>query len=353
MAARITHLEVLRQAIVLLEHGSEKEKSAADRLSHEYVKYASLGAVAPDIFYFYHVLSRRRNPIGLHWGNLCHHSEVFELCVEFLRRVREMPDSTRRAKCYAFAMGYISHCAVDIVTHPYIFYITGDYYSIDLEQAAKAQENHLRVEYHLDAYLVHQRWGLDPARYNFLQYVDIREQTSDGEILDYDIWRFWVESLATVFPDEFENSYFGSSERILSGDVLNDSYIGFMRFNRILDTRSGMVRGFLTAVDFATFHRIKARYLLLPPPEEVDARMLNEGRKEWKYPGDPTVRSSESFMDLVHRSAKFAAEMIGDADAYVTRGKKAKDLAAKYAGYNLDTGLKSPSIDMHEFEPLD
>lgn len=353
MAARITHLEVLRQAIVLLEHGSAGQKETADRLSHEFVKYASLGAVAPDIFYFYRVLSRRRNPIGLYWGNLSHHSEVFELCVEFLRRVRDMPDSVRRSKCYAFAMGYISHCAVDIVTHPYIFYITGDYYSIDLKQAARAQENHLRVEYHLDAYLVHQRWGLDPARYHFLQYVDVREQTSDGEILDYDIWRLWVESLAAVYAEEFDSSYFGSVERILPGDVLNDSYIGFMKFNRILDTRSALVRGFLTAVDFATLHRIKARYLLLPAPHEVDARMLNEERKEWKYPADPNVKSSESFMDLVHRAAKFASEMISDADAYVTRGKKAKDLALKYAGYNLDTGLKSPSIDMHVFEPLE
>jgi len=352
MAAKITHLEILKQSLVLLEHGSARDKETADRIQ-EQMRYASVGAVAPDIFYFYHVLSRKRNPVGLHWGNLSHHSRVFDLLIAFLNQVRSLPSGERRAKCYAFVMGYISHCAVDIITHPYIFYITGDYYSIDLKQATKAQENHLRVEYSLDAYLVHQRWGMDPARYNFGQYVDIREKTGHGFALDYDIWKLWVESLAEVYKEEFENSYFGRTERIFPGDILNEAYLGFMRFNRVLDTRSRFVRTFLRTVDYATFHRVKARYLLLPAGNLVDPRMVNEARKEWKYPGDPKKISTDSFMDLVHRAARFATEMIADGAAYVEGTKKLKDLAQLYDGYNLDTGLRSDSLEMREFEPLE
>lgn len=352
LAAKITHLEILRQSLVLLEHGSARDKACAEQV-HRRMNFAALGSVGPDVFYFYHVLSRKRNQLGLHWGNLSHHSRVFDLMIGFLQRVKEMPEGIRREKCYAFAMGYISHCAVDIVTHPYIFYITGDYYSIDLKQAVRAQENHLRVEFQLDAYLVHHRWGLEPSRYNFAQYVDIHEETPDGPAMDYDLWSMWVDALATVYRDEFENTYFGSEARILPGDILNEAYVGFMKFNRILDTRSRPVRALLTAIDFATFHTIKARYLLLPPPDQINPRLLNEERKEWKYPGDPQVTSKESFMDLVHRAAKFAADAMADADAFITGSKKLRDLAEKYDGYNLDTGLRSESIAMHEFDPID
>ncbi len=352
MAAKITHLETLRQSLVLLEHGETREKACADRVQ-ERMNFAALGCVAPDVFYFYHVLSRRRNPLGLYWGNLSHHARVFDLMLAFLKRVKEMPEGARRSKCYSFAMGYISHCAVDIVTHPYIFYITGDYYSIDLKQAARAQENHLRVEYQLDAFLVHHRWGMEPSKYNFAQYVDVHEETENGPAMDYDLWTMWVESLAEVHHQEFENTYFGRTERILPGDILNDAYTGFMRFNRLLDTRSRLVRGLLTGIDFATFHRLKTRYLLLPAPHEISPRLVNESRSEWKYPADPSVTSKESFMDLVHRAARFAAEAIADADAYISGAKKAKDLAEKYDGYNLDTGLRSESIDMHEFDVID
>ncbi|MCE9597232.1 MAG: zinc dependent phospholipase C family protein [Spirochaetia bacterium] len=352
MAAKITHLEVLKQSLVLLEHADEKSNKTAAGIKDEF-RFAALGAVAPDIFYYYHVLSANRNPVGLHWGNLSHHSRVFPLMMAFLDGVKKLPEGLRKKKAYAFAMGYISHCTVDIVTHPYIFYITGDYYSIDLKQAVRAQENHLRVEYHLDAYLLHHRWGMEPSRYNFIQYVDVREKSEQGWQLDYDIWDLWVHALADVYGEEFENSYFGSTEKIYEGDILNDSYMGFMRFNRILDTRSAFVRGVLTVIDYATFHRIKARYLLLPPGHEVNPKMVNEERKEWKYPGDPTKVSNDSFMDLVHKAAKFCAEAITDADAYINGSKKRSDLAAKYDGFNLDTGLRSDSLEMSEFDPLD
>jgi hypothetical protein len=58
-------------------------------------------------------------------------------------------------------------------------------------------------------------------------------------------------------------------------------------------------------------------------------------------------------MDLVHRAAKFAADAMADADAFITGSKKLRDLAEKYDGYNLDTGLRSESIAMHEFDPID
>jgi len=353
MAAKITHVEVFRQSLYLLEHGTDRQQQIARFLRDPVVdSYSHLGAVGPDIFYFYHVLSRKKNALGMRWGNLSHHSRVTDLVLSFLDEVKSLPEGDRKKKLTAFTYGYLSHCAVDIVTHPYIFYITGNYYSKDAKEAAQAQANHLRVEYALDAYLLQHRWGMSPNRYNFIQFVDCTEIQKGKKILDYDIWSFWTRSLNKVFHEEFENEYYGSSETIFSGDILNEAYLGFLRFNRLLDTRFRSVRVFLRAVDYATFHRLQARSLILPPREKINPRFLNEEKAIWKYPADPKITSNERFMELVHRAARASAAVLTEAAEYLDGSRKRKDFEKNYSGYNLDTGIRSDSIEMVEFQPV-
>ncbi|MDH5657277.1 MAG: zinc dependent phospholipase C family protein, partial [Spirochaetia bacterium] len=253
----------------------------------------------------------------------------------------------------SFVLGYISHCAVDIVTHPYIFYIAGDYYSHDKKKAEKAQLNHLRVEYALDSYLVHQRWGMNPHEYNYIQYVDSSLQRKrkilSGRV-DPDIRNLWMTSLKSIFPDEFGQF---NAESPGKDDPIDESYRDFILFNRILDTGSSSVRMLLRVVDLITFRRSKLRVLLLPPREKIPERMPNEKHALWKYPADPRKTSEESFMDLIHRSARFSNEMMKDAVNYLNGKIRRKEMIQKYSEYNLDTGIRNESIDMKAFEPIE
>ena len=348
MAAKLTHLEVFRQSLALMEHGDSVDQSIAGMLHQEETfRYGCFGAVAPDIFYFYHLLNRKKNTTGITWGNITHHRRVFELVLSFLDRIKE--DNTARDKRRAFALGYVSHCATDIVTHPYIFYITGDLYSTDEVRSRKAQENHLRVEYALDAYLVAERLGMSPNKYHFLKFVDIRDSRNN---MDFDIWQMWIHALSRVHEEDFAEHYKGSLTRIQRGDVLNEAYSGFLRFNRLLDTRSWLVRGFLKAMDGISFHRLKTRHLVLPARNRIPEKMYNPHNRSWKYPADPTRQSNESFMDLVHRAAGFSRELIRLSSDYIDGKKKRKDFE-DLIGYNLDTGVRSESLQMHAFEPLE
>lgn len=333
-----------------MEHGDDRDREIARILRREeHFRYGCFGAVAPDIFYFYHLLDRKKNTRGVTWGNITHHRRVFELVLSFLDRIRaDPPDSEIRKKRQAFALGYVSHCATDIVTHPYIFYITGDFYSTDEVRSRKAQENHLKVEYALDSYLIAERLGMSPNRYHFLQFVDIREKRR----MDFDIWQMWVHSLSTVHSEDFKEHYLGSLEHIRKGDVLNEAYLGFLKFNRLLDTRSWLVRGFLRAVDGITFHKMKSRHLILPPRHKIPEKMYNPHNREWRFPADPHQHSRESFMELVHRAADFSRKLIRLCDDYIEGKKKRKDFE-EYIGFNLDTGVRSESLQMHAFEPLE
>lgn len=355
MAAKITHLEVLKQTTVLLEHGNERQQRMAKLISAGHLnRFANLGSIAPDVFYFYHILSKKKNRLAQPWGNLSHHSRVLELVLFFLDRVKNTAPGLGRDKQLAFALGYICHCVVDVVTHPYIFYFTGDYYSEDEYEATEAQENHLRVEYALDAYLIHSRWGIHPYRYNYMQYVDCREKlpVNGQHNLDFEIWSLWTSAFAATFPEEFANEYHGLEHRIVAEDIVNESYLGFLKFNRMSDTRFRSARMLMRVLDKVTFHKLPTSYLILPPPDSIDPRIPNEQHREWRYPGDPERKSTESFMDLIHRAAHEAAEIMTRAYRYVEGAEKRKDLEKDYGGFNLDTGLRSESIRMTTFEVI-
>jgi hypothetical protein len=356
VAGKITHIEVLIQTIKHLEHGNLEQKKIADLMNFkEHRNFGNLGTIAPDIFYYYHVLSPAKiTSKAQSWGDLHHHSYVTELILNFLNIILETEDGLNRDRMIAFTLGYICHCAVDIVTHPYIFFISGDYYNKDPKISAMAQYNHMRVEFELDSLLLDHRWGMSPREYDFTQYIDVRRRGISGlKKIDPMIWSFWIEALELTFPNEFSNTYFGSKRKIIPGDIINDSYLGYIRFNEILDSRNSYVRGFLKTFDFFSFSKKKASTLLMPFKETIDLKVLNSEEKEWFYPADKERKRSHSFMTLVNNAASEAKKAISLAWDYL-KGNLKKDVILKeYGGYNLDTGLRYQGIsEMKEFSQL-
>ncbi len=355
MSGKITHIESLNQVTKHLEHGNSTQRRIANLLSApETRNYAYLGSVAPDIFYFYHVLSPQKTRKASRWGDRSHHEKVAELIFSFLNRIAEMDESGYRDKVTAFTLGYICHCVVDVITHPYIFYISGDYYNPDPKIAYKAQLNHMRIEYALDSYLIHYRWGLTPHEYDITQYVDIRSRRSGLRRMDSMLWKFWIDSLSEVFPDEFQKEYIGSIHKIEKGDILNESYLGFFRMAQIVDSRSSFVRGFLKFIDTITLHKANSTVLLLPRIESIDTRIMNDEKRVWSYPALPEKKSNESFIELLNCAVTVSKDILTQAYEYSEdpSPRERSKLMEKYSGYNLDTGLKEDIKSMTEFSPL-
>ncbi len=355
MAGKITHIEVLIQTIKHLEHGNPEQKKIAELLTNsELKKYANLGAIAPDIFYYYHILSPSKITSRAQiFGDIHHHKNVVELILEFLDSILETEEGLDQNKLIAFVLGYICHCAVDIVTHPYIFFISGDYYSKDPQISSMAQYNHMRVEFELDSLLLDQRWGMSPNDYDFTHIIDIRRRGISGlKKMDPLIWKFWLEAIEKVFPIEFKENYLGSRKKIIPGDILNDSYLGYIKFNEILDSRNSFVRGILKTFDFVSFSKKKATTLLLPYKDTIDHKVLNLEEKEWFYPADKERKRNHSFFSLVNNATFEAKKAITMAWDYIQGKSKRDSILKEYSGYNLDTGLRNLGIgEMKEFKP--
>ncbi|MCB1157822.1 MAG: zinc dependent phospholipase C family protein [Leptospiraceae bacterium] len=354
MAGKITHLEILTQVIRHLEHGSEENKQIAKLLkSEECFRYANTGTIAPDIFYYYHVLNPDKSKKAQIWGDLHHHTKVVELILSFLDLIQKTEEGLYRDRMLAFTLGYICHCAVDVVTHPYIFFISGDYYNDDVKVRTLAQYNHLRVEFALDTYLLDYRWGMSPKQYDFTQYINIFHSNTAKSKIDTTIWYFWLQALKMTFPEEFHGSYIGSEQKIIPGDMINDSYTGYVQLNSLFDSRSIFLRKFLRMVDRVSFIHLKASVLMLPLKENIDPRLMNEERRRWTYPADKSIVKNDTFINLVNKAAESAKELIILAWNYLKGDVRKESILDEYAGYNLDTGLRYQGIqEMKEFSPL-
>jgi len=355
MAGKITHIEALSQVRKHLEHGNATQRKIADLLTRPDTRnYANLGAVAPDIFYFYHVLQPSRTKKAAIFGDLAHHDKVAEIILQFLDEVYETEEGLYRDRFLAFALGYICHCVVDILTHPYIFYISGDYYNSDPKISYQAQINHMKVEFGLDTLLLHYRWGMSAHEYDFPQYVDIRHKTVGiRNKMDPVLWQFWIRTIKTTFPKEFKDHYIGSEKKIIPGDILNESYMGFFRFTSTLDSRNAWMRRFVKIVDRITLHKYHASVLMLPQLENVNPKIMNEEKRPWHYPADKERVFKESFIDLLNQASNSAKDILTRAFEYSRNPESRSKIIDTFGGYNLDTGMRFQGIDsMKEFSPI-
>ena len=206
----------------------------------------------------------------------------------------------------------------------------------------------------MDTLLLHYRWGMSAREYDFPQYIDIRHRTVGiKNKMDPVLWQFWLSALKVTFPREYASHYHGSEKKIIPGDILNESYMGFYRFTSTLDSRSVWMRGLVNLVDRVTFHKYQAGVLMLPTLETVNPKIMNDEKREWNYPADPKRIYRDSFIELLNQASNAAKEILTRAYEYSFSPESRSKILDVYGGYNLDTGLRYQGIDtMKEFSPL-
>jgi len=106
-----------------------------DNLSSYY-----LGSIAPDILFY----SRDHS--------LCSISETMHGVTGEPTNtlIFNMLDSRPSHRDLAFIAGYISHCVLDIIFHPVIYYLSGNYYDNEPEKNTRARYMHRYLETRLD-----------------------------------------------------------------------------------------------------------------------------------------------------------------------------------------------------------
>ena len=135
------------------------------------------GSIATDTLY-YEVTFPIIDRDYAHWGEIVHggHGEDTGTPIrEMLRRLQNRPQNTPPSAAddarFAFVCGFLSHMALDIVFHPWVYAVTGPYYDPDPDRQVDSQMSHRLVESWLDLLML-QRF--EKTRNNFDPFKAIR-----------------------------------------------------------------------------------------------------------------------------------------------------------------------------------
>lgn len=136
------------------------------------MRFLYFGCVAPDIFYYGKGEQIRSISEFLHgrYGNLTN-EVVFELL-----------DRAKKEKAEAdlvFTFGYLTHCALDIVFHPVVYYLSGNYYDKDPQKANEAVYLHRHLETFLDNKINHNFYYNDLINNRTLRKLAFSKVISD------------------------------------------------------------------------------------------------------------------------------------------------------------------------------
>ena len=112
------------------------------------------GSIATDTLYYeltFPIIDRDY----AHWGEIIHGGQGEDTGTpirEMLRRLQNQPAEPRPKTMpdFAFVCGFLSHMALDIVFHPWVYAVTGPYYDPDPDRQADSQMSHRLVESWLD-----------------------------------------------------------------------------------------------------------------------------------------------------------------------------------------------------------
>lgn len=148
MPREVVHGEILAAALA----GCGEQAVCVRRAVAQFPSAARLGALAPDAPYFYRAGRSALEEIGerIHGGK---GEDTWQVPRALLEHVDFAgPSAPTRDLSIAFLAGFISHCVVDAVFHPMVYYFSGDYYDPIPAKRRAARAAHRLIEVYLDAH---------------------------------------------------------------------------------------------------------------------------------------------------------------------------------------------------------
>lgn len=120
---------------------------------------ARLGAIIHDVPYYYRRGHDRFETIAESLHGTAGEDTLTPIRT-LSRVVLDAPPGSRD-KTWPLVLGMLTHIAADIVFHPLVFYLTGNYHDPDPEQRHFAQTRHRLFETHLESWMLAQRPPLE------------------------------------------------------------------------------------------------------------------------------------------------------------------------------------------------
>lgn len=189
MPKEVTHMLLAEKTLAYFGSCGDKGQDIANLLQSNKEAFL-LGAASPDIFFYDIPLvwEKKGGLRGSKWGDALHGTEgqhtmacVYAMA-EILRK-GELESQlghilTQRQKdmLLAFAMGYLTHVALDTLLHPPVYYFAGNYYDSNRKLKKESETRHRVLESLLDLWLLEQE-GLSLRDYAFPRKVRLSSKS--------------------------------------------------------------------------------------------------------------------------------------------------------------------------------
>jgi hypothetical protein len=331
MPKEITHITLADETVKELGKNGETTFS---RLLSEFSEFLHFGSIAVDTFYYslkIPILERDYFP----WGDMVHGAEGNDTSlalIEMIDTLKENQDDPYFKQKLAFTCGYLTHMAMDINFHPYIYYFSGNYYHEIMSEQIDAQMRHRLIESWIDLYILEQR------SIRLKDYTAIENIRKNNEI-NLKLLELLAQSYSKIWQPKqdifkfLKKGYF--LQMLLSGTLFkNKAFTDFVRWvNDIFDNK---LRSVLALCYPFNYQEI--------PKYIIEFEMFKHPSTGEEFRG--------SLRDLWQNSIGLSAEFLTAVNDYIFADGNKEKLKSVIKGYSLDVGLVGVKVqDVRHFAP--
>jgi len=256
-----------------------KRKISADFAFN--IDYFILGSQGPDLFFYYNYYPWKKTNKVDSFGSAMHTKKTKLFLDNLIKAATSGPTELK-----SYALGFLCHCTLDQVAHPYIHTVTGNY--VDKE-TKKYRGNHLKLERGIDAILL-KRKNINPRFYRLNGYFRLK---------------FLTDDFISILNGVYEKTYHIKN----MGDIYSHSYSDFQSsFKTLVFDPFGIKKGFYSVVDIFTSGTMMYKNLTYNA-NLTKYDYMNESHTTWKHPVTG-VESNKSFDDLYNEAVEKASILL-------------------------------------------
>jgi hypothetical protein len=324
MPKEITHISFADETVNELRNSGAEQFSSLLSGNAEYLHF---GSIAVDTFY-YSIKIPFFEKNYFPWGDLVHGNEGNDTSlalIDMLEILKNNQDDPLFAQKLAFTCGYLTHMAMDINFHPYVYYFSGNYYDESISKQIDAQMRHRLIESWLDLYILETK-AIKLKDYKAIKNISKNSDTNLKmlEFLGLSYAKAW-ETETDIFQF-LKKGYF--IQMILAGKLFKEK------------TFSDLIR----MVNDIFENKLRAILALFYPVDYIEIPKFIIEFEKFRHP----VTGEEfkgNIHDIWNNGIKLSTDFLTAVNNYIFAGWDKEQLKSVIKGYSLDVGLVGVRID--------
>lgn len=304
-----------------------KRKDIKEILEKHFQLYY-IGSNGPDFLFFYHMkpLETMKDHTLNHIGSDLHSGHVNDFYESAIQSIKNEQDLFTKESELAYLMGHICHWALDMMTHPYIFYRTGDC-------KGESAGLHHRFESMMDAMMLKRYHDLDIADYRSYEICQFDEEMLKA------IARIYVPAVKHALHQEIK--VYQLREALTSWKDIqallydpNHKKVKLVKAVEKLINKPWLISGNIV-------------------PKWIDETfdVLNLEKNVWIHPCDEAVASDASFLELFEQAIDLALLVLDKVYGCVEYDADIQNVLNLLADRAYDTG-REEGVKMKHFDVI-